>query len=164
MKPLALSILLTGAALLGLPAHADTLQAAIDRADPCPLVLAPESPAVAFQRMFAHTPGPVQPPAGAAPDVLTRAFNDALWSAPDQAPAFHQAAFSRADLHPAAQAPESPAVAFQRMLSHVPGPVQPPAGAAPDVLTRAVNDVLWSTPATAAAYALARLHAPESAQ
>ncbi|HNK54108.1 MAG TPA: hypothetical protein PLB22_11245, partial [Ottowia sp.] len=143
MKPLALSLLLTSAALLPLHVHADTLAPA------------PETPAAAFQRLFAHTPGPVQPPAGAAPDALTRAFNEALWSTPDQAPTIHQAAFDRAGLPPTAQAPESPAVAFQRMLGHTPGPVQPLVGGAPDVLTRVFNDALWSTPATAAAYASA---------
>ena len=152
MKPLALSLLLTSAALLPLHVHADTLAPA------------PETPAAAFQRLFAHTPGPVQPPAGAAPDALTRAFNEALWSTPDQAPTIHQAAFDRAGLPPTAQAPESPAVAFQRMLGHTPGPVQPLVGGAPDVLTRVFNDALWSTPATAAAYASARQHTLEHAQ
>jgi len=146
MKPLALPLLLTSAALLPLHVHADTLAPA------------PETPAAAFQRLFAHTPGPVQPPAGAAPDALTRAFNEALWSTTDQA------AFDRAGLAPTAQAPESPAMAFQRMLSHTPGPVQPPVGGAPDLLTRAFNDALWSTPATAAAYASARQHTLEHAQ
>ena len=79
MKPLALSLLLTSAALLPLHVHADTLAPA------------PETPAAAFQRLFAHTPGPVQPPVGGAPDVLTRVFNDALWSTPATAAAYASA-------------------------------------------------------------------------
>ena len=87
MKPIALTVALACAALLTLPAAAapdvgaDGAEARAAAESP-----APESPAAAFERMFApRAPVTALAPAGAPADSLTRAFNAALWSTPAQA-------------------------------------------------------------------------------
>lgn len=94
MKPIALSTSLALAALLALPAApiaaADAgIATARPTAAPAAHALAavrssvPESPAAAFERMLAPRTGVASPaPGGASADVLTQAFNEALWTSP----------------------------------------------------------------------------------
>lgn len=69
------------ASLLAQPAFAEPASVAIDGAPTVVASYAPDSPAAAFDRLFAsRTATPVQPLAVRSPDTFERQFQIALWS------------------------------------------------------------------------------------
>ncbi len=88
MKPIALPVALACATLFSLRAAAAAPDAGAADADTdaYEVILAstPESPAAAFERLLAQrTPIAAPSPVGTSADTLARAFDAALWSAPE---------------------------------------------------------------------------------